>query len=134
MTRVRIRAAGGKRAGVWRLAVQSWLCALAIAVQCIVVQGHVHSAAQAEALAIADAGAASSSDSKSKDQIPGDRGQSSCFICQQMALAGSAVLPVTPVVSVVQRELVAQPAAIDIVVVDASVSHSWRSRAPPISL
>ena len=132
------RIAGARRSRATpahQCGVLAWLCAFAIAFQCIVVQSHVHLAsAQAEAAAIADTSAPAADQSKSRDQAPNDRSQNGCFICQQMAMAGSAVLPVTPTPVLIERELASQPPPVEFASTHSPVSHIWRSRAPPISL
>ena len=122
-----------------RAVVLAWLCTFAIAFQCIVVQSHVHGAAarlaelQLASTSIEAASVHAKADSARKQAPPNEK-QSSCFICQQMAMAGAAVLPTSAVPVQIERELVKQPAAIEVAVAGSQVSHIWRSRAPPISL
>ncbi len=134
MTRVGV-AAKAKWTSVLRSGLLAWLCAFAIGIQCIVVQGHIHPPSGAGEIVSVDAsGLQHASQTPSKDQAPGDRSRDGCFICQQMMMAGVGVLPVTPVPVLIERELTLSPPSVEVAVVRGQASHTWRSRAPPLSL
>jgi hypothetical protein len=138
MTRAGV-AATAKWAGILRPLLRSgllaWLCAFAITVQCIVVQGHIHSPlAPGEIASVDHSAAPQATPSPVKDQTPGDRSRDGCFICQQMMMAGAGVLPVTPVPVLIERELTLTPPPVEVAIVASQTSHIWRSRAPPLSL
>ncbi|HEV7693225.1 MAG TPA: DUF2946 family protein [Hyphomonadaceae bacterium] len=118
--------------------VLAWLCAFAIAFQCIIAPAHIHT--RAADLAVASAPAAAAADNATQKaelpskQRPADDTQSHCFICQQMAIAGAAILPDSPTPILIHRDLSVAAPAIEIVTVSLRPSHIWRSRAPPLSL
>jgi len=118
--------------------VLAWLCAFAIAFQCILVPAHTHT--RAADLAVASAPAAIAADNATQTaelptkQRPADDTQSHCFICQQMAIAGAAILPETPAPILIQRDLSEAGPFVQIAAVSLRPSHIWRSRAPPLSL
>jgi hypothetical protein len=122
-----------------RAVVLAWLCTFAIAFQCIVVQSHVHGAAPRpaelqSASASIDAAPIQAKADPARKQAPSNEKQSGCFICQQMAMAGAAVLPASATPVQIERQLARQPAATEVAVAGGQVSHTWRSRAPPLSL
>src|SRR5262245_36149271 len=117
------------RAASTRRSLIAWFCALAIAFQCVVIQGHFH---------LANAGVSAFDQTESsgpapvqKDKAPGG-GPSGCFICQQLAMAGSAVLPDSPAPVVVATSEAATVLPAKIAAIEAAPSHHWRSRAPPV--
>jgi hypothetical protein len=118
--------------------VLAWLCTFAIAFQCIIVPAHIHTKSAGLQIASTQAAATADNGTRKADlpgkQRPADDTQSHCFICQQMALAGAAILPDTPAPILIQRDLSEAPPAAEIVSVSLSPSHIWRSRAPPSSL
>jgi len=114
-----------------------WLCVFAIAFQCIVVPAHIH--AKPADLAVATPTAVAAGIATQKAELPAkprpvDDTQSHCFICQQMALAGAAILPTTPAPILIERDLGEVAPTFEVAVVSRRPSHIWRSRAPPISL
>ena len=118
-----------------RSGLLAWLCAFAIGIQCIVVQGHIHSPfAPAEIAAVDHSAMPQAVPTPVKQQAPGDRSRDGCFICQQMMMAGAGILPVTPVPVLIERELTLSPPPVEVAVVASQASHIWRSRAPPFSL
>ena len=128
----------------------AWIGALAIAFQCIVVQSHVHVGAaptfshslsredgvrtpqRAPQPAIAAAMAHPGDLDTRHNPSPTD--PSGCFICQQMAMAGAAVLPPSPLPAVVQRAEIVHTILAAVAAPRPRASHDWRSRAPPIEL
>jgi len=117
------------RATAGRRGLIAWFGALAIVFQCVVIQGHFH-------LAYAGTPAFDQVESTSpapvqKDKAPGGD-PSGCFICQQMAMAGSAVLPDSPAPIVVAASETTTLLPAKIAAIAAAPSHHWRSRAPPI--
>ena len=105
---------------------------MAVVLQCIVIQGHVHFTSS-DGLLVAQAEAAPAPVQKDpirKDGMPG--GDSGCFICQQAAMAGSAVLPESPAPVVLAVTEIAERLSASIAAIEAAPSHHWRSRAPPI--
>src|SRR6185295_3138785 len=91
-------------------------------------------------LQVASAQAAAAADNVTQNaelpskQRPADDTQSHCFICQQMALAGAAILPDSPTPILIQRDLSVAARAVEIATISLRPSHIWRSRAPPSSL
>jgi hypothetical protein len=118
--------------------VLGWLCVFAIAFQCIIVPAHIHTKSADQAVVSAAAAATADNAAQKTDpsskQRPADDTQSHCFICQQMALAGAAILPAAPAPILIQRDLSEAAPALEIALVSLSPSHIWRSRAPPTSL
>lgn len=141
----RQRPAAGRRSALsaataarWCSALVPWLCALSLAIQCTIVQGHFHPGSQAywsraERMPAVAAAAKAGGDLRVAAS-QGDHSRQStfgCLLCEQMALAGSAILPedTTPVHAVVV------PAATQFwhqaTWALSVASHDWRSRAPP---
>ena len=105
--------------------VAAFLGLLAIAIQILVVQTHVH-------LPIAHASYLSSLSAVSNIPLgsPVDEDQANCPLCQEMVHAGSFLLPaaiLTPTPIVADSDAAAFEEIISISV----TSHSWRGRAPP---
>jgi hypothetical protein len=113
---------------------------VAIAIQCFVVQIHVHPEHYLVASESRDIGAVAhvaarrvdSLASEPADQKDGD--SSTCIICQQLALAGAVLLPVAPTPRLPQPSLVGDAATERLIVEKRATSHSWQSRAPPLFL
>ena len=110
------------------------LCCIAIAVQCIVVQSHVHltSAQAANNIAFVPFAGTSQDKSADKSKPPAPTSQV-CFLCQQAAMTDLSLPPVSPAPILPKRVEEAEPTAIELALVLPQVSHSWRSRGPPIS-
>ena len=87
-----------------------WLAVLAVAFQCIVVQSHVHGATgpawRNQAAAAQPATDAIATRDQVPNRVPKDDDPANCFICQQMALAGAALLPVSPAPILVAQDLI----------------------------
>jgi hypothetical protein len=103
------------------------------------VQGHVHGATVRlaelqSASASVEAAPVQAKTDPARKQAPANETQSSCFICQQMAMAGAAVLPASAAPVLIEHGLAKQPAATQVAVAGSPTSHTWRSRAPPSSL
>jgi hypothetical protein len=112
----------------------AWLCCIAVAVQCIVVQSHVHLTSAQAANDIAFVTFVGTSQDKSADKSkPPAPASRSCFLCQQAAMTGLSLPPVSPAPIQTKRVEGAQPTAIELALVLPQVSHSWRSRGPPTS-
>lgn len=110
----------------------AWLCAFAILCQLLLVQTHVHPAPVDHFVSVAQGAAISGEHADAvKHKLPSDGSKTECFICQQMALAGSVILPdlIQPVL--IRRETDAQPVFSAVAVVRPLASHDWRSRGPP---
>ena len=122
----------------WRLALVPWLCALLLALNCTIIQGHFHPGSQASR---ANTERAPAADNAARN-LPvaasqgGSSGQSKfgCILCEQMALAGSAILPGDAAPVHVAAGPDATPITYQAVSVMPVVSHDWRSRAPPALL
>jgi hypothetical protein len=115
---------------------------LAIAIQCFVVQIHVHHwsqslspQAQVRALSVSQSTVDGHQDSKPAPISPHRHGGSgNCYICQS-ALAGAAVLSSVRALNVIHANVVANVVAITRdAPTTASPSHIWRSRGPPVQL
>jgi hypothetical protein len=128
----------GAAAARTKAIVLAWLCTFAIAFQCILVPAHIHT--KSAGLQVASAQAVATADNVTQNaelpskQRPANDTQSHCFICQQMALAGAAILPDSPTPILIQRDLSVAALAVEIAAVSLRPSHIWRSRAPPSSL
>jgi len=109
------------------------LSVLAIAIQCFVVQTHVHPWATplSPNIQIVDSDdGAGARLSHGSDRAPTRHGsQQNCYLCQT-ALAGAAILSSAPSLSFVERNFVAN-AAVRIIATLPPRSHNWQSRAPP---
>ena len=113
----------------------------AIAIQCFLVQTHVHAgperlSANAPIVEIGVRYAGAMFDHPEElihhGPIPPNHGQSSaCYLCQS-ALGGAAVLSYPPTVALIANNVIANATAIDRrAPVRALRSHAWQSRAPP---
>lgn len=113
-----------------------WFTVLAVAFQFVLVQGHVHIGAHAPAIAaaaltdVADIGADNSGDAGKPGKAPADD-PAQCFICQQAALAGVAVLPASPTALIVEASVFVGPKENEAPAIARAPSHSWQSRGPP---
>lgn len=110
---------------------------LAIAIQCFVVQTHVHSWAAPLSLNIQvvdlDDGAGARA-ALGSDRAPTRHGgQQHCYLCQT-ALAGAAILSSAPPLGFVERHFLANVAFSSNVAARSPLSHNWQSRAPPLQL
>ena len=126
-------------ANVRRRSAPPWLAllgVLAIAIQCFVVQTHVHGAANwtaANLQAIAAAEPGDNSRGAPASPLNHDSG-GDCYLCQS-AVAGTAVLSSLPTLPSIQLNFIAVGAAIvRAAPLLALRSHTWRSRAPPLPL
>jgi len=121
-----------------RSAAIAWLCALAIVFQAVILQSHIHMAplaadeVQTASMIAAAPDAAAAKTTPAHTPVKND--PANCYLCQQLKLVGSTVLPVSPVVVAIERALTTETAAIATEAVTPGVSHNWRSRAPPIQL
>jgi hypothetical protein len=109
---------------VARLAI-TLIALLAFTLQSYVTQIHIHGAIW-KTTSTLDAGK-----TQQPDKIPAGDDQNSCPICQVIAHAGQFVTP--SVVVIALPTLAAFHIAVDkdTTIVMHSVSHSWKSRAPP---
>lgn len=103
------------------------LALVAIAIQCFVVQPHFDGAK----LHLSAGAQISASLNATRDQAPGDT-PTSCIICQEEMIAGSTILPPTPVVSSPTNATAEVNAAPTPAPLLRTASHIWQSRAPPI--
>ena len=113
---------------------------LAIAIQCFVVQTHVHPWATPLSPSILIAYA---DDGHEQYRARADQGsdpaptrhdsQKNCYLCQT-ALAGATILSSAPSLSCVERNFVANAAFSSVVAARSPRSHNWQSRAPPLQL
>ena len=126
----------GRPAGLASLRPRSaglaWLCALAVAFQCIVVSGHIHTRAELAAVAPAPTSVDVSAEAGSAKKHGAPVDSSACFICQQLSIAGSAVLPEAPAPVLILQEAMSGPNPADAAFTHAAHSHHWLSRGPPI--
>ena len=123
----------------WRASAISWLCTLAILFQAVILQSHFHSAAAgqpqgfATSLPVVSSPAGIAGENGNR-HTPDKNDQASCYLCQQLKLAGSTILPDSPALATVERNTTTEIAKVVIATMHAVVSHTWRSRAPPLSL
>lgn len=103
----------------------------AILLQAFAIQTHVHIYTPFSAPALVQAGGEDAHAHGAHASLA--HGQVLCAICQALAASGTAVLP--PDANLTETPAIAREAAA-IVLPDAprAQTHSWRSRAPPISL
>ncbi|MEQ1781810.1 MAG: hypothetical protein ABMA14_10645 [Hyphomonadaceae bacterium] len=112
--------------------VLAGLCAFAILFQLLFIQTHVHPASLEQFASVAQGSAVSVElAGPAKHKLPSDGSRGECFICQQMALAGSVILPDLTEPVLLRRETDAVPVLAVVAAVRPLASHSWRSRGPP---
>ena len=105
---------------------------LAIAIQCLVVQTHVDFSAWARPTTAAYAIGAPIQPTAGVDTHQGDgRAPNACLICQEVALAGGAVLGAATAVTPNAGGQIEAIFVASAPVLEARRSHAWRSRAPP---
>lgn len=97
------------------------LTALALAIQCFVIQTHVDGFAYAAAPAQAAA-----------TQAGDHHGPVACVICEAAATARTGITPAPPVVTLVQATLRVATVPPALPVVESRPSLPWQSRAPPL--
>jgi hypothetical protein len=130
--------------GFGRVAV-SWLFALALVFQVTLLQAHIHTPVQSGPTSTGDIkfaaldaapaiGKTDASNPTGGRHAPSKTDTANCFYCQQLKLAGSMILPVSPAPVPVAQGPSHITAASIIALAPISVSHAWRSRAPPLSL
>jgi hypothetical protein len=134
----------GRFASDKRAILIAWIAALAIAFQCIVVQSHIHigvtpawahqASTDLGAIAVSDNSLAAEQSDDGTRHAPTPADPAGCFICQQMAMAGAAVLPATPAPIVIQLASIVHAVMAEVAAPRTRASHDWRSRAPPIRL
>ncbi len=116
---------------------------LAIAINCFVVQVHVHTqnvplAAHVQTIDL-DVGPdhwhADADHASHPAGVPAHKhgGQQTCYLCQT-ALASSAILSSALAVSFVERNFLENVVVAILVPTHAPRSHAWQSRAPPPQL
>jgi len=113
---------------------------LAIAIQCFVVQTHVHPWATPLSpniqIAYSDDGHEQprARADQGSDPAPARHGsQQNCYLCQT-ALAGAAILSSAPPLGFVERHVLANAAFGSNFAARSPRSHNWQSRAPPLQL
>jgi hypothetical protein len=127
MNGTRSRSRGRLGARVVARAAATLVAALGLLLQAFAVQSHAHAfsapvVAAAEAHAVAHA-----------DDLGAPHHKNGCVLCQALAHSGHALSPSTA--QVVEYASVAyEVAALAIRLAPRSLTHTWRSRAPPISL
>lgn len=107
----------------------TWLAILALAFQCFVVQTHVHAVTYSPAEASSSAQthwAGATAHAPHED--------AACLLCEQMALAGTVLMPTTHEIVLVEKYFFAKVTLPFIAAAWRVASHHWRSRAPPSSL
>jgi len=108
----------------------TWLAVLALAFQCFVVQTHVHAGGFAPVEAAASDGLIHTNSAVA--QAPHE--DAACLLCEQMALAGTVLMPATHEIVLVEKLVFAKLTLPFLVAARTFASHNWRSRAPPLSL
>lgn len=99
------------------------LAALALAIQCFVIQTHVDGIARAAAAAQAIA-------SSSVDQ----HGPLACVICEAAATARTGITPAPPAVTLVEASLYVGTTTPVLPILESRPSLPWQSRAPPLQV
>ena len=108
-------------------ALAAMLALIALAIQALAVQTHVHAFAPVAAAGLAQEAA------PNEARLTVTHEQSICFVCQALAASGGAL--VTPnAASFGTRAAPVQTARIELPAPPRALTHSWRSRAPPVSL
>jgi hypothetical protein len=134
-------ASRGTRRGFGRRGhhgISALLGCLAIVIQCLVAQTHIHhdefisASAPIVAFDAAHVFAAPFDHQHPANTPPhSHRTAGSCFLCQS-ALAGSGVLPLSPVLVLADLREVDNPTTtLTAPLTGALVSHHWQGRAPP---
>jgi len=100
---------------------------LAVFLQAFVVQTHIH------AFGIAAPAIERSVDGADDGHIASAEHERTCVVCQALLSNGRALLPSTAEAAP-KPALVAVAAPLALPQTPHGVSHSWRSRAPPLSL
>ncbi|MBN8607811.1 MAG: hypothetical protein J0L81_12920 [Caulobacterales bacterium] len=108
-------------------ALAALLALVALAIQALAVQTHVHAYAPVAAAGLAQDAAPHDA------HLTATHEQSVCFVCQALAASGGALItpntaPLGAHAAPIQTTRVALPAP------PRALTHSWRSRAPPVSL
>jgi hypothetical protein len=120
-----MNAAAGKL-GISPRPLATFFGLLALAIQSLVIQTHVHvPAAYTHQISSIHAPA-----NATHDQYPANEDPTNCPLCQEMVLGGSFVVPAAiplPVPIVTDSEVAASKEIISVSV----ASHSWHGRAPP---
>lgn len=119
----------GAAATAWRHRAFTLVALLAVFLQAFVVQTHVHAMGAPASITAQQSGAAHDDTSH---VTAGAEHQLICAICQALASSGTATLPSAVKLLVAVQ---ANTAALVALAIAPDVqSHSWRSRAPPLSL
>lgn len=101
---------------------------LAVFLQAFVIEPHVHAAGPMAAAIAANAGA---HDAQQHATAPHE--QTSCLVCQALAAGSGALLAANAATAERPSSATTAPAR-QLHVGPRTDAHSWRSRAPPISL
>lgn len=108
-------------------ALAAMLALVALAIQALAVQTHVHAFAPVAAVGLAHEAAPHDA------HLTATHEQSVCFVCQALAASGGALI--TPnAASLGAPTAPVQTARIELPAPPRALTHSWRSRAPPVSL
>jgi hypothetical protein len=120
-----MNVAAGKL-GISPRSVATFFGLLALAIQSLVIQTHVHvSAAYTHQISSVHAPV-----NATHDQYPANEDPTNCPLCQEMVIGGSFLVPVAiplPVPIVIDSEVASYKGMISVSV----ASHSWHGRAPP---
>ena len=125
------------RRGISLRAKSGWgalLAAIALTLQCFVVQTHVDIAPYASAGAAFEQtiGAAERAPAHGTIAVNADKsGQTVCLICQELALSGAFFHATPPALTLIAHTLALSAPAPRVAAVPAFPAHAWQSRAPP---
>ena len=108
-------------------ALAAMLALVALAIQALAVQTHVHAYAPVAAAGLVQ-------DSAPHDaHLTATHEQAVCFVCQALTASGGALITPTAA-SLLAHAAPVQTARVTLPAPPRALTHSWRSRAPPVSL
>lgn len=108
-------------------ALAALLALVALAIQALAVQTHIHAYAPVAAAGLTLDAAAHDS------HVTAPHEQSLCFVCQASATGGGALLALDAT-SISAHAAPVQTASAVLPIAPRALTHSWQSRAPPVSL
>jgi hypothetical protein len=123
--------------------LSAWLSLVAVVVQCLIVQTHVHGrlayaqASQTAALVQDHTPSVASAVADQDDgqgAPAGTRDDGTCLLCQSARASVGALTAPTPFVALIRVAILTAPQPPPVIALSAQRSHNWRSRAPPSSL
>jgi len=124
----RTRRSGGLTGARFARAGFAFVASLALLLQVFVVQAHTHASNAPVVVAVGVVQSAAHADDSGAPHH-----KSGCILCQALAHSGQALTPSTAQVGE-QTGVAYDVAALAIRRAPRVLTHTWRSRAPPVSL